>query len=98
VIRAVIDTNVLVSGLLSPSGNEALIMLAIHHGMLLPCFSDEILVEYAAVLARPKFDFPPNEITELLAMLRGKGELFAPVVSAVVSPDQTDTKFLQCAQ
>jgi predicted nucleic acid-binding protein len=30
VIRAVIDTNVLVSGLLSPAGNEALILLAIH--------------------------------------------------------------------
>jgi putative PIN family toxin of toxin-antitoxin system len=99
VIRAVIDTNVLVSGLLSPAGNEALIILAIHHGMLLPCFSDEILVEYATVLARPKFNFPPDEIAELLAMLRSKGGLFAPVVlSAIVSPDQTDTKFLQCAQ
>jgi hypothetical protein len=30
VIQAVIDTNVLVSGLLSPTGNEALIVLAIH--------------------------------------------------------------------
>jgi predicted nucleic acid-binding protein len=32
VIRAVIDTNVLVSGLLSPAGNEALIVLALHRG------------------------------------------------------------------
>lgn len=31
-IRAVIDTNVLVSGLLAPTGNEALILLAIHQG------------------------------------------------------------------
>jgi hypothetical protein len=34
VIRAVIDTNVLVSGLLSPAGNEALILLAIHQGLV----------------------------------------------------------------
>jgi len=57
VIRAVIDTNVLVSGLLSPAGNEALILLAIHQGLVHPCFSEEILEEYAAVLARPKFAF-----------------------------------------
>jgi len=37
VIRAVIDTNVLVSGLLSPTGNEALILLAIHQGLVHPC-------------------------------------------------------------
>ena len=47
VIRAVIDTNVLVSGLLSPAGNEALILLAIHQGLVHPCFSEEILEEYA---------------------------------------------------
>jgi len=38
VIRAVIDTSVLVSGLLMPSGNEAPVILAIHHGFLLPCW------------------------------------------------------------
>jgi predicted nucleic acid-binding protein len=37
VIRAVIDTNVLVSGLLSAKGNEALILLAIHQGLVRPC-------------------------------------------------------------
>jgi putative PIN family toxin of toxin-antitoxin system len=55
VIRAVIDTNVLVSGLLSPAGNEALILLAIDQGPVHPCFSEDILEEYAAVLARAKF-------------------------------------------
>ena len=53
-IRAVIDTNVLVSGLLSPAGNEALILLAIHQGLVRPCFSEEIAEEYAAVLALPQ--------------------------------------------
>ena len=33
-IQVVIDTNVLVSGLLSPSGNEALIILAANQGLL----------------------------------------------------------------
>jgi putative PIN family toxin of toxin-antitoxin system len=97
VIRAVIDTNVLVSGLLSPSGNEALILLAIQHGMVRPCFSEEIIAEYAAVLARPKFAFPPDEIAALIAMFRRNGELFRPESSPNVSPDPGDTKFLDCA-
>jgi putative PIN family toxin of toxin-antitoxin system len=98
VIRAVIDTNVLVSGLLSPAGNEALILLGIHQGLVHPCFSEEILEEYAAVLARPKFGFPADEITAVLAMFRSQGELFHPAVSAEISADPADTKFLQCAE
>jgi len=98
VIRAVIDTNVLVSGLLSPAGNEALIVLAIHQGFIRPCLSEPIIAEYAAVLARPKFAFPPEEIEAVLAMLQGKGEIFRPEKSPVVSPDPADTKFLHCAQ
>jgi putative PIN family toxin of toxin-antitoxin system len=98
VIRAVIDTNVLVSGLLRSSGNEALIILAVHQGVVRPCFTEAILEEYAAVLARPKFSFPAEEIEALIAMLRHNGELFEPKDTAATSPDPADTKFLQCAQ
>jgi uncharacterized protein len=97
VIRAVIDTNVLVSGLVAPSGNEALILLAIHQGLLHPCFSQEILDEYAAVLARPKFGFPPDEINALLGMFLSKGELIRPEQSPLTSPDPQDSKFIDCA-
>jgi putative PIN family toxin of toxin-antitoxin system len=98
VIRAVIDTNVLVSGLLSPSGNEALIILAIHQGLVRPCLSEEIIEEYAAVLARRKFAFPPDEIAALIATLRGSGELFHAEASPASSPDPGDAKFLHCAK
>jgi uncharacterized protein len=97
VIRAVIDTNVLVSGLLSPSGNEALIVLAVHQGLLRPCLSEEIIDEYAGVLARPKFAFPPDEIEALIVMLRRNGELFQAEQSSQASPDTGDTKFVECA-
>lgn len=96
-IRAVIDTNVLVSGLLARSGNEALIILAIHQGMVRPCFTEAIVTEYSEVLSRPKFRFPPDEVAALIAMFRSAGEVFQPKVSGVVSPDPGDTKFLQCA-
>jgi putative PIN family toxin of toxin-antitoxin system len=98
VIRAVIDTNVVVSGLLSPAGNEALMLLAIHQGLVHPCFTEEILEEYAAVLARPKFAFAADEIAAVLAMFRSQGELVVPAVTAAASSDPGDTKFLQCAE
>ena len=54
-IRAVIDTNIIVSALIMASGNEALIVLAAKQGLITPCLSEEICDEYAGVLARPKF-------------------------------------------
>ena len=97
-IRAVIDTNIFVSALISPSGNEALILLAVRQGLITACFSQPILDEYAEVLARPKFSFPPDEISGLLALLRDNGEFIASDSSAVMLPDPTDSKFLACAQ
>jgi putative PIN family toxin of toxin-antitoxin system len=81
-----------------PTGNEALILLAIHQGLVHPCFTEDIFEEYAAVLARPKFAFPPDEIAAALAMFHNQGELFQPEVSGPVSSDPADTKFLHCAQ
>lgn len=97
-IRAVVDTNVLISGLLSPNGNEALILLAVHQGLLQACLSEAIFGEYERVLARPKFSFEPVQIAALLAMLRANGELFQPEGSQTTSPDPDDTKFLHCAE
>ena len=96
-IRAVIDTNVLVSALISPSGNEALVVLAVQQGMLRPCFSRAILQEYTAVLARPRFAFASAEIAALIAMLHARGDCFGSDNSPARSPDPADTKFLQCA-
>jgi putative PIN family toxin of toxin-antitoxin system len=99
VIRAVIDTNVLVSALISPSGNEALIVLAIQQGLIKPYFSGEILDEYAGVLARPKFGFPQDEIDALLALLESQGESVHDQRSLhYASPDPEDEKFIACAK
>jgi uncharacterized protein len=99
VIRVVVDTNVLVSALISPAGNEALILLAVRQGLVKLLFSEEILQEYAEVLARPKFAFPPHEIEALIAMLRSQGEAVRdpqPLASSL--PDPGDDKFLACAK
>jgi putative PIN family toxin of toxin-antitoxin system len=98
VIRAVIDTNVLVSSLLSPSGNEALILLAVTQGLVTPCISDDILREYAGVLSREKFSFPRDEVEALTYLLRQKSVNVAPDSAPVGLSDPDDEKFVACAR
>jgi putative PIN family toxin of toxin-antitoxin system len=97
VIRAVIDTNVLVSAMISSAGNEALVVLAINQRLVVPCFSREILKEYSDVLGRPRFAFPPDELDALLDLLRHRGELLSPAPVPHTSPDPDDDKFIACA-
>ena len=74
-IRGVVDTNVLVSALISPAGNEALVVMAINQGLIVPCFSEEILEEYFGVLLREKFGFAAESIAALLDLFRRQGDL-----------------------
>ena len=97
-IRAVLDTNVVVSALISAAGNEALLLLAIAQGLLIPCYCAEIIEEYAEVLARPKFDFQVEEVRAFVDMLRLRGESVTLGTLPGISPDPEDDKFIACAQ
>jgi uncharacterized protein len=97
VIRAVIDTNVFVSAMISSAGNEALLVMAINQGLVIPCFSREILKEYSDVLLRPRFGFLADDVDSLLDLLRRRGKLLDPVPIAGASPDPNDDKFIACA-
>jgi putative PIN family toxin of toxin-antitoxin system len=96
-IRAVIDTNVLVSAMISSAGNEALVLMAINQGLVMPCFSPEILDEYSEVLCRPRFGFLQDGVSALLEMLRRRGSLLNSHPLARTSPDPDDDKFIACA-
>jgi putative PIN family toxin of toxin-antitoxin system len=52
----VMDTNVLISGLLSPFNPPGRIVDAIRSGVLRPVVDDRILSEYRTVLRRPYFE------------------------------------------
>jgi uncharacterized protein len=56
-IYAVIDTNVIVSALISKSldSNPVKVVQAITQDRIIPIYNDEILQEYKEVLSRPKF-------------------------------------------
>lgn len=92
-----IDTNVLVSGLLSPFGSPGAIVGLITAGSLCPCHDARILAEYNDVLRRPVFPFAVEEAAALMAQIRVGGELVAAKPLPLRLPDPDDQPFLEVA-
>lgn len=96
-MRIVLDTNVLVSALLSPHGPPARIVSHLLSGASSLIFDERILHEYRAVLARPRFGFHADDVATLLKTLEAGG---MPVVAAPLPlrlPDPDDLPFLEVA-
>jgi uncharacterized protein len=96
-LKVVIDTNVLVSGLLSPYGPPGEIVRMVSSGALTLCFEARILSEYSRVLRRPKFPFRKEEIRALLEQIQSKGTVVAPEPLAGRLVDPQDEAFLEAA-
>ena len=61
-MKIVLDTNVLVSGLLTPFGPSGKIVRMVSAGRLILQIDARILSEYQEVLHRPKFKFNKDHI------------------------------------
>lgn len=96
-MRIVVDTNVLVSGLLTPHGPPGRIVDGLLLGELVAVFDDRILREYALVLARPRFRFDPAHVAAVLEYLERDGEPVVVPPLAVELPDPSDHAFLEVA-
>lgn len=96
-MKVVVDTNVLVSGLLSPFGPPGEIVRMIASGTLRLCFDARILTEYADVLRRPKFQFRHEQIQALMEQIRTEGHVVGGEPLPVKLPDPTDEPFLEVA-
>lgn len=94
---AVVDTNILVSSLLS-DGNPALIVDQIAEGKIIPCFNSPILSEYQDVLSRPKFGFSLLQINRLIHDIVQAGIPVHSIPSAFHLPDEGDRKFYDVAK
>ncbi len=96
-IRAVLDTNVIVSALLQPLGPPARVFLLAVSGSIQLCISGQVYAEYEEVIRRPRFRRPETTITAALDIVREKGFWVRPAdaIRACVDPD--DDIFLECA-
>lgn len=93
----VLDTNILVSALLSPFGPPARVLDLVLNGDIRAAYDDRLLAEYREVLARPKFSFAPEEVAAVLAYLESDGERVAAPPLACELPDTDDLPFLEVA-
>jgi len=97
-MRVVLDTNVLVSGLLSASGPPAWIVEAILTGSIELALDMAIREEYEEVLGRPEFSFPPAHVETLLSVIDRFAFWAAGVPPWPVRlPDPDDEPFLAVA-
>jgi len=95
--RIVLDTNVLVSAFLNPSGAPSQVLTLLLAGELRLLFAHRILDEYAEVLARPRFSLDPADVADVLRQLEADGERIAASASKVQLPDVDDLPFLEVA-
>ncbi len=97
-MRVVLDTNVWVSGLITPTGTPAALLHKLRDHVLIA--SEEMLEEVQRVLQydriAKRFNLAPEKVSEYLANIRGKVELVATDLPdlPIVEADPSDDKFL----
>ncbi|MCF7688740.1 MAG: putative toxin-antitoxin system toxin component, PIN family [Cephaloticoccus sp.] len=92
----VIDTNVVMSGLLTGDGNPARVLDAIIEGHLMLVYDARLLAEYRDVLSRPRLKLNSRLVGAFLDGLRGQ-QLVTPRPVSVKGPDQDDLVLLEAA-
>ena len=96
-MKIVLDTNVLVSGLLTPFHAPGEIVRMVSAGLLQLCYDARILTEYKQVLWRPKFDFDPAAVEALLDQIKAAGHSVVAQPLKKSLPDHSDEPFLAAA-
>ena len=93
----VLDTNVLVSGLISPHGNPATIIRMILAKKVRIILDSRVFQEYESVLKRPKVGFSPDDIQALLSFFKHEGMWIVPPPVLNNLPDPSDRPFFELA-
>lgn len=99
-VFAVIDTNVLVSALLSKdlNANTTQVIKAIIDMRITPIYNDEIFQEYEDVLSRDKFHFTEENIMNFLSIFKSNGiNVNITKVEEEIFPDPKDIVFYEVA-
>jgi putative PIN family toxin of toxin-antitoxin system len=97
-IRVVIDTNVLVSALLTSGGlPEVVINLAIS-GEVQWFASESVLAEYKEVLKRPRLAIDSGKAADAMARILATVSVISAAVRVAAASDPDDNQFLECVE
>ena len=93
----VIDTNILVSALLSKHNDASTVKVinALYSSQIIPLYNSEILEEYNEVLHRKKFHFSENLIQLLIQSIRDNGISVERFTTGEKLPDPKDLVFYE---
>ena len=97
-LKVVLDTNVIVSALMSPLGNPAKILELFFDEKLHAYYSGDILAEYEDVLSRPALKIEPQKKRVFFEVIREIGILTEPTASTMKLPDESDRVFYDTAK
>lgn len=94
----VLDTCVLISGLLKPFGASGALVDAFFRDRLKLAWTSDIVAEYGEVMARDEFDIESRERVAVVLKLRSCGEKVTPCpVPDAEWPDVDDLPFVAAA-
>jgi putative PIN family toxin of toxin-antitoxin system len=96
-LRAVIDTNVVVSALLRPKGAPAAILDSATSKRFRLFVSEALLEEYREVLAREYLHLDQLRAARFIKALRDAATLVVPRKKVVVARDPDDNRVIECA-
>lgn len=98
-LYAVIDTNVVVSAMISknPASSPLAVLAHVFSGAITPVFNEEIISEYRDVLSRGKFHLNPLDVEEALRVIIDYGLTLDRTKSDEVFPDPKDIVFYEVA-
>jgi uncharacterized protein len=96
-MRVVLDTSVLVSGLLSSEGPPAQIINLFLNKTITLLYDNRVLLEYKEVLKRKKFGFKQERIEPIIEFIKQEGEFISAEPTNVKITDKDDLKFVEVA-
>jgi putative PIN family toxin of toxin-antitoxin system len=96
-LRAVIDTNIFLAGLLNADGGAAKIIRAFQDGEFELVVSHEVFDEYVRVIHLFDNDVPAHKSEELLELVFAKAVKVRPAAARGLCSDADDEKFLSAA-
>ncbi len=96
-MKVVLDTNVIVSGLLFPGGIPDKIVRACLTGQISNATSPDLLTELRRILQK-KFNLSEERVAMLLDLMKENSELVYPVERIKkIKADEADNRVLECA-
>ena len=96
-MKIVLDTNVLVSGLLTPFGTCGEVVRMLASDEIILCVDARIVVEYREVLSRPRFTIDPQKAAAVIEYIQTAAEMYVTTPLDRALPDANDNPFMEVA-